>query len=152
MVPADVKVPEDKAVSKDRRVTPEGAISAGLIAQLAGVGWEALWHAGLSSRVENLGLSPNLGFLGDHIVSNLGVLSIVGGVGWLIARKRSWRRGALLAVSIGAAMQVTGAAWDLAGHVRGSENNPVPYFLLGFGFVLVVGGLLAASRRARSRG
>lgn len=157
MTPTNATTQPDEMASKanvahvPNMAIPAGAISAGLIAQLVGVGWEALWHGGLSSRVGDLGLPSSLGFLGDHIVSNLGVLSILGGVGWLLARKHSWRRSAVLVMGVGALLQAFGAGWDLVGHVRGSENNPIAYSLLGLGYILIAGGLLAALRKPLAR-
>lgn len=74
------------------------------------------------------------------------MLGVLGGAGWLVSRGHSWQRGVTFIAAGGAVMETVGAVWDLIGHMRGSEDNPVAYSLIGLGFILAVTALVLVRR------
>lgn len=119
-------------------------VVAGLGAQVIGVSTQALWHVLLAGDETGL-LTEDRTFLVDHTISNLGVASMVVGA-WQLRR---FRPGVPARVVLaGTALEVLGAVGDMIGHVRGGESIAA-FALIGTGFLLATGGLLADIRQQR---
>jgi len=127
-----------ESLRKHRRLSPVRVMTAGLVTELVGVGWDALWRGSL------------VGVVGDHIVSNLGVIVLLAGSVWLLRREQSWQRPAVAAAIGGSLLQAVGSVIDLSSHPRGT-NSPVAFALIGLGFLLASAGVVITWRKAWPR-
>lgn len=123
-----------ESLRKHRRLSPVRVMTAGLVTELVGVGWDALWRGSL------------VGVVGDHIVSNLGVIVLLAGSVWLLRREQSWQRPAVAAAIGGSLVQAVGSVIDLSSHLRGT-NSPVAFALIGLGFLLASAGVVITWRK-----
>lgn len=125
-----------------------GGMWVGLVLQLAGMVWDARWHAAHPGAFEHVGdmLTAHVGiYLGVLLTVFAGALAVSTPTAGL-----SRRDAGDMLVLVGSLIQAVGVVWDIREHALGTEVSMAHAMIRG-GLALTIVGLVLADALLGSR-